>query len=216
MARKTRAESALTRTQLLDAAETVFLRRGVARSSLDEIARSAGLTRGAIYWHFQNKADLVQALLDRVRLPLAELLPELEGAVGNDPLRTLRELCIYALRSLGEDPRRQRVYTILFHRCEFVDEVNPMVAHLNHITGEFLRLLEGYFEAARRNGTLNPALAPGTAAHAVHVYLLGLYRDWLRNPAGFDIVAAAPRLADALFGGLVNPSPEASGSAAAL
>lgn len=208
MARKTRAEAEITRVQLLDAAETVFLQRGVARSSLEEIARCAGLTRGAIYWHFDNKSDLVRALLDRVRLPLPELLPALEGVVGNDPLRTLRELCIYALRRLAQDPRRQRVYTILFHRCEMVDEVNPMVSHLTAITADFLRVLEGYFAAAQRRGTLNPNLTPARAAYALHVYVIGLYRDWLRNPGGFDLATAAPDLADALFTGLGSSASE--------
>lgn len=204
MTRKTRAAAELTRTQLLDAAEEVFLARGVARSSLEEIARTAGVTRGAVYWHFRNKADLFNALIERARLPLAELLPELEGAVGNDPLRTLRELCVYALRRLAQDERRQRVYTIVFHRCEFLDDINPVVARLDGLAGEFERLLEGYFAAARARGDLSPALSPRAAAYALRTYLLGIYRDWLRSPAGLDIDAAAEALADALFDGMTS------------
>ena len=73
MARKTKAEAAATREALLDAAEEVFLEKGVARTSLEQIARHAGMTRGAVYWHFKNKADLFQAMLGRVRMPFQEL-----------------------------------------------------------------------------------------------------------------------------------------------
>lgn len=204
MIRKTRPAAELTRTQLLDAAEEVFLVRGVARSSLEEIARTAGVTRGAVYWHFRNKADLFNALIERARLPLSELLSELEGAVGNDPLRTLRELCVYALRGLARDQRRQRVYTIVFHRCEFLDDINPVVARLDGLAEEFERVLEGYFAAAAARGDLSPAVSPRAAAYALRTYLLGIYRDWLRGPAGLDIDAAAEALADALFGGLTS------------
>ena len=54
MARKTKEDALITRDLILDAAERVFLRRGVARTALQEIAEEANLTRGAIYWHFQN------------------------------------------------------------------------------------------------------------------------------------------------------------------
>ena len=202
MARKTRAAAAQTREQLLDAAEQVFLDRGVARSSLEEIARTAGLTRGAVYWHFRNKADLFNALLDRVRLPLAELLPQLEGSAGHDPLRTLRELCVYTFERLATDRRRQRVYTILFHRCEFLDEVNPVLARVDALAADFERLIVGYFRTAQTRGDLRVGLEPPTCAYALRVFMLGVHRDWLRNPKGFDIARQAGPLADALFAGL--------------
>lgn len=206
MARRTREEAEHTRTQILDAAEAVFMERGVSGASLEEIARAAGMTRGAIYWHFRNKIDLFQALLERVRLPLAELLPELEGMVGTDPLRSLRELCVYALTGLAEDPRRQRVYTILLHRCEFVDEVDPLAQRLKQMATDFLRLLEAYFVAAQQHGVLNSAITPVAGAYALHVYLMGIYRGWLQNPSYIDLAREAPRLADCLFAGLAAPT----------
>ena len=65
MARRTKEDALVTRDLLLDAAERVFQRRGVSRTSLQEIAQEAGLTRGAIYWHFENKADVFDAMLQR-------------------------------------------------------------------------------------------------------------------------------------------------------
>ena len=59
MPRKTKEEAQETRQRILDAAERVFQMQGVSRTSLAHIADAAGVTRGAIYWHFRNKADLV-------------------------------------------------------------------------------------------------------------------------------------------------------------
>ena len=70
MARRTKEEAQETRGRILDAAESVFHEKGVAHSSLAEIAQVAGVTRGAIYWHFKDKADLFEAMMDRVTLPL--------------------------------------------------------------------------------------------------------------------------------------------------
>lgn len=66
-------EAQETRSQILEAAEKAFYERGVARTTLADIATLAGVTRGAIYWHFSNKADLVQAMLDSLREPLDEM-----------------------------------------------------------------------------------------------------------------------------------------------
>jgi AcrR family transcriptional regulator len=64
-ARLTREEKkAQTRERLLEAAATVFARRGFAAASLDEVAEEAGLTKGAVYSNFANKEDLVLALMD--------------------------------------------------------------------------------------------------------------------------------------------------------
>ena len=56
--RKTKEEAQQTRSNLLNAALNVFYERGVSKASLDEIAKTAGVTRGALYWHFKNKEDL--------------------------------------------------------------------------------------------------------------------------------------------------------------
>ena len=78
MARKTKAEAAATREALLEAAEEVFFAKGVARTSLEQIARHAGLTRGAVYWHFKNKGDLFMALVEQVRMPFQSLMDEVD------------------------------------------------------------------------------------------------------------------------------------------
>jgi AcrR family transcriptional regulator len=63
-------EALATRERLLDAAQALFREHGVTRTSLAEVATAAGMTRGAVYWHFKDKADLFRAMCDRATLPL--------------------------------------------------------------------------------------------------------------------------------------------------
>lgn len=85
MVRRTKADAEATRDQLLDAAQTVFYEKGVAGASLAEVAKEAGLTRGAIYWHFEDKVDLFNALLRRTTLPFEQALQAAEIADSNCP-----------------------------------------------------------------------------------------------------------------------------------
>ena len=65
MARRTKLEAEQTRHAILDAAERIFYAHGVTRTSLEEIAKHAGVTRGAVYWHFKDKIELCEAMLQR-------------------------------------------------------------------------------------------------------------------------------------------------------
>ena len=80
MVRKTKTEAQETRARLLDTAERVFSVSGVSRTLLAEIAEAAGVTRGAVYWHFKNKAALFDAMMQRVSLPMEEMSARISEA----------------------------------------------------------------------------------------------------------------------------------------
>ena len=117
--RRTKEDAARTRELLLDAAETLFLKKGVSRTSLEEIARAAGMTRGAIYWHFRNKSDLFEAMHQRADLPMEEML--VQAGAEDRPLEALRDLCVTAMTSIRENERRRRVFVIISQKSEYVD-----------------------------------------------------------------------------------------------
>lgn len=90
MARCTKEEAQATRHRLLDAAEHVFSAKGVSRTSLNDIAATAGVTRGAIYWHFKNKTDLFHAMMERITLPMEDALHQIGVTDLADPLDELQ------------------------------------------------------------------------------------------------------------------------------
>src|SRR3954468_23535016 len=104
MARRSKEDALATRARLLDAAELVFQAQGVAGTSLNDIAVAAGTTRGAIYWHFRDKADLFTAMMDRVSLPLQEAMAHIVAAEGGDPLPPLRAAIRLAFSKTVHDP----------------------------------------------------------------------------------------------------------------
>lgn len=187
MARRTRAEAEETRSAILDAAEREFLARGVSRTTLDHIARSADVTRGAIYWHFKDKSDVFSAMIDRVRLPLTELADRVRSEmVERDPLSLCERMCKLVLARLAEDERYRNVYTILFTRCEFVAESNPAVDRQLQLEREVVAQLKESFRRARELGHLKTSVEPCLAALSLFTFLQGLFLCWLRQPALFD------------------------------
>ncbi len=198
MPRRTKAEAEATREALLDAAEAVFFDKGVARTSLEQIARHAGVTRGAVYWHFKNKADLFHALLERVRMPFEELLDEVnDPALIDSPLEALRLACHHGLARLAQ-PRARRVHSILLHRCEFFSDINPLEMQ-NRLAEECHEGVRDHFRQAHEMGLMQPELSPDIAARLLQSTLGGLLHDWLRDPERFSLRDDGGQLIDALF-----------------
>lgn len=202
MARKTKAESEATHERLLDAAEDVFLEKGVSCTSVEAIARRAGVTRGAFYWHFRDKADLFDAMVGRVRPPLSEIAEELARGSDDDPLEVVRGLCRFGLEQLAADPRHRRVYAILLHRCEQTNEPDSAVKRQEEVNREFLRLLEEHFTRASEKGVLNRCVSAQGAAWALHAYMTGVFSQYLYDPEAFDLGAQSDELMDIFFEGL--------------
>lgn len=63
MARRTKEEAEQTREAVLKSALDIFYEKGFSRTTFDEVAKRINLTKGAVYWHFRNKADLLAALI---------------------------------------------------------------------------------------------------------------------------------------------------------
>ena len=114
MARKTKEDAEVTRQNLLSGALKVFSRQGYAAARLEDIAEEAGVTRGAIYWHFKNKADLYNTLVGET---LSGIQSVVDRAVrqGGTFLEIQRRVMIYitTLPEVDEDYRAVMELTIL-------------------------------------------------------------------------------------------------------
>lgn len=183
--RRTKEDSEKTRTAILLAAEELFLEKGVSHTSLEQIARAAGVTRGAVYWHFQNKAHLFNEMLNQVRLPPEQLTERLSGCDGSDPLRSLYDLCLEAVQSLLTQEKKRRILTILMQRCEFTEELREAQERNNAFVQMFIELCEQLFARDECRVRLHPGMTPRIASRALHALILGLFNDWLRDPRLF-------------------------------
>lgn len=189
MVRRTKADAEITRQQLLDAAEHVFADKGVSRTSLQDIAAAAGTTRGAIYWHFDNKAALFNAMMDRVTLPMEQAQRQIGHDPRRDPLDELVVAMLDALRQIATDARTRRVFEVATFKVEYVDELLAVRdRHLQAQTQCLAEIERSLKEAtARRAVVLAVPLAH--AAQGLHALMVGLIQSWLMAPDRGDLEA---------------------------
>lgn len=197
MARKPRKDAEATREALLDAAEAVFYDKGVARASLQEIAREAGLTRGALYWHFEGKADLFRHMLERVRMPFEELVEDIPRGRAENELDEIRLGVQQALSRLVR-PRYRRVHAILMLRCEFFADIDP-IAMQAEMARDALASTLVRFRAAEAAGEIRDGLDAETANLMLHNLLRGLIHGWHLDPEAFSLVETGSKLINEWF-----------------
>jgi len=206
MARKTKEDALETRSLLLDAAEKVFMEKGFSHTTLMDIAKSANMTRGAIYWHFKNKSDLLEAMTDRIRLPYESLTEACSDPNEPDPLGKMRDFWIQALKDTVRNPRRRRILTILFHKCEVNEEAKQLEVRRQSACLEYIQHMEQNLQNAVKKGQLPENLNIHQAAIAKHALFSGLLSNWLFLPGSFDLEAYAEPLVKSYFD-MLNNSP---------
>ncbi|MBC7992417.1 MAG: TetR family transcriptional regulator [Rhizobacter sp.] len=205
MVRRTKEEAQATRNLILDTAEVVFHERGVSRSTLNDIAQAAGLTRGAIYWHFQDKADLFNAMMKRVTLPLEETALRSDDPALDDPLAYMRSNFTHALRLTVNDPQVRRVFEIATHKVEYVEETQAVRDRHLATRDECLLHAQRGITLAMKRGLLPKRIPARTAAMGLHALIDGLIQNWLLDPEAFDLVKVGQQVLDTYLAGLAVP-----------
>lgn len=214
MARCTKEEALATRHRLLDAAEHVFSAKGVSRTSLNDIALAAGVTRGAIYWHFKNKADLFHAMMERITMPMEDALHQIGRGEDDDPLDRLQRAFLEALRKIETDAQTRRVFEVAILKVEYVDELVELQERHRQCRDNAVRQMQHSLEqACKRRGVMLP-LPAAAAAQGLHALIDGLIRNWLLAPNVFGLVAVAQASMQVYLVGLGLLAPLAIGEEA--
>lgn len=183
--RRTKQESERTRQQILRAARHEFVRHGVARTTLGHIATSAGVTRGAIYWHFRDKTALFHAMREKVSLPLIDRMSfALLSASDEDPLAAIEAFLNSLMNTVAGDRATLHTFQIMLFKCEYVDEFQSELVRQTRRSNELVDQLTIVYQRAQRAGGLRRGLTPAVAALDTCVFVNGLLRLFLLDQTG--------------------------------
>ncbi len=185
MVRKTKENAELTRQRLIQAARQVFLTRGVSRTTMEDIASQAGVTRGAVYWHFNNKIDLFQAMREQVFLPLIDRMDDtllIEGP--EDPLTCIENFLCGTIQVLTDSIETRELYEIMMIKCEYVDEFATVLQQILSNCSGILQNLVVVYERAKAQEQLHLSHDASQLAMDTHLFFIGLLHMWVKDTDG--------------------------------
>jgi len=204
MARKTKEEAQATREGILDAAEACFHEYGVAGTSLAMIGARAGFTRGAVYWHFKNKTEVLTAMIDRERTPFIERLRRTTSAKRNTPVLDLRSALLVSFQELADDERLRNMMEIML-RNDLSVESQAMQALQLEASREELGIYAAAFQRAQELGQLREGVDVDTVARIVSTSLTGVLYSAMLEPELFEIKRDGVQTLDAILSAFVQP-----------
>ena len=185
MVRRTKEDSEQTRLAIIAAARKAFLRRGVTLTTMEQIAATAGVTRGAVYWHFANKMTLFYAMRDQVTLPLMDRTDlELLGQSHANPLERIQRFLNLVMDSVVGCETVRQTFEIMAFKCEYVEQCHGELVAALTVHEELAEKLGLAYREAARLKLLRAGLAPDIAAASTVVFLSGLIRLWLMDDHG--------------------------------
>ena len=115
MARKSKEDAQKTRSRILASALSLFAKKGYEHTTFTDIAARLKLTKGAVYWHFDSKEDLLVALVDlaleKFRRQLLELMPD-----GELTFPVVGDMMVRNAEQLVEDPRGTAFFKLM--KCQ--------------------------------------------------------------------------------------------------
>ena len=175
MARKTKEEAERTYYQLLDAAIEEFIERGVAQTTLLQIASRAGLTRGAIYWHFKNKDQLIMALWEYVAgEDMRQFCQQMKAISPDNGAQQFKQLLVMMVQHLSEDVRMQQIIHIISNVMDYSCLDSDIGQYMSAKSEDIFAALTAAITVLKDNNLIKVPHSPQLIASGIFAYFMGL------------------------------------------
>lgn len=200
--RKTKTEAQKTRQHLLDAALEVFWRDGVTRASLQAIAQEAGVTRGALYWHFKNKEDLFETLFEQQYADFFAAFNDQTLRDNQDVWTHLQHNLTTMFETLATRESKHKFCNVMFSKCEQTagnETITELACRYHRL---FQKQIAYALQLSREQGRLPENTDIELAAIYLESSLVGLIKIWIDEPERFDLIAKSKRVIAANMRGL--------------
>lgn len=169
--------SEVSKEALFEAGLEVFAQKGFHRTRLDDIAKSIGVSRGAIYWHFASKEDfyisLVQHYMGQIEEEIMEILkssiPASEKLAGT---------FLHYMERIQANPALAKVKRLEIHKAETWESIPSLQELHSNKLKMWFETLKGLIEEGQAQGELQKALDSTSAAMLMLSTFAGLGELW--------------------------------------
>jgi TetR/AcrR family acrAB operon transcriptional repressor len=199
--RRTKEEAAVTRATLLKTALSVFSAKGYAAATLDDVAKAARVTRGAIYWHFKSKADLYNTLVEEFSARGAAVVQQ-AVAEGGTLIEILRRVFIRQCALIEDDQEARAVMELALFKTGLDQELKAGRQKQIAAGKTLLEGITGAMQQGVAGGVLRNDIDPADMARAFLAFENGVIQLWLTTPRSFSLKQSSESFADILMDGL--------------
>ena len=172
--RKTKDEALITKNQIMEKAMELFLQKGFLTTTLDEIAQYANVTRGAIYWHFKDKLDIVNELIETEHQSLTKLLNELFKE-NISPFNKIEKIIDGIVVNFFDNQTFQDFIELTWFKIEY-SQLSRLRTSKAELTGYFIENFELFVNEAQKAGQIKKEINASDVSITITNMINGMYR----------------------------------------
>ncbi len=193
--KKTKEEAEQTRVAIIKSALKIFSKMGYSGTKLTDIAKNAGVTKGAIYWNFKSKMDLFKQM---IRESSKDINKELSKIIfsADSPLKKIERILKYLLKLLYLDENYRLVEEITWQKTELTSEFDDFMKEQTKNIDELKELLLYLIAKGKKKGEITKDFDDETIALSIISYLSGVEGFWLSNKSLFSLEEKCDEMVD--------------------
>ncbi len=201
--RRTKEEAEETRLAILQSALNTFCEKGYSKTTFEEIAKRINLTKGAVYWHFRNKPDLLAALIeDYSKRQLAFLSSKLNGLKAecfNDILNHF----LYRLEFIMSSESNRKIAFFLTCQMEWSEGViQKIVPQVGENVNYWIEILKDNLADLQKRGVISERIDAERLAHIITNLWVGTLGGFYAHRCGADLPEILKQNFDIIFNGI--------------
>lgn len=192
-----------SRRDLMDVAIDCFAHYGYQATSIDRIARAAGVTKGALYYHFTDKEELLfEAVMNRIEQFENRVSTDLTPVT--DPVAALRDLARICVDHATKSNHRRLIVTVM---VEAFDTNPRLAAEFLAMMHRFRYFVGGIVKLGQEHGRFRAGIDPKTAAAVWTGAIMGAEIQYYQDGATFDLATTLDAFVEQHITWLMGPPP---------
>ena len=200
---KKKEQGLATKQDITVAAEAVFFEKGAAATTIEQVAGRANVTRGAVYWHFKNKNELLEQIVDKAVVPLLDSFRTALEGTPNASIDHLHDASRQTILTIARSSDYRRCLAIILLKCEYTEEFQYLIDKHTRYHDEAREILVTYLKKTEaRTGPL--AKTPEVIAEAFLFYIMGMLTQFFKEPDKVNIEHHVTNYLDIFFLSLIN------------
>lgn len=199
--RRTSEEAKVTRATLLKVSLHLFSTKGYAATSIDDISEAAKVTRGALYHHFTNKADLYNTLIEEVSASGANIVQQAVQE-GGTFLEILKRIFIRQLIFIEENKEARAVMELALFKTGTHSELKAGKKKQIEAGKMLIDSIAQAMKIGIQNGELRKDVKPAMLARSFIAFQNGVIQLWLASPSEFSLKETSNTFADIFIAGI--------------
>jgi len=178
--KKTKEEALKTRKQIIDKAVKLFINNGFSNTTLDQIAQQTGFTRGAIYWHFKDKLDIVKELIEMQHETMTKLLEDLFNR-DEPSIKKMKNIIEAIVDNFYTSKSFRNFIDLTWFKIEYTRLTNLKTTK-TELTTYFIDSFKQLVEELQESGEIKKDLSAMDVAITIANLINGMYRQYFFLP----------------------------------